>query len=264
MQSDNNKIMKAIRNIFILFFFLSSIHATAMTDAEAMKIYHEANIAYQKLDYEKCIQLYEQLVKNKHVSPEVYFNLGNAYFKAGNFAKAILNYERTKKLTPDDEDVNFNLKIASLKVIDKIESVPEIFYKRWINSLSTLLTSDTFTIIFILMVWLLFVSAAFYVIGQSVFLRKISFFGIIIFLLLSIAGGVIAARSHAIMNVDKQGIIMTSSVYVKSSPDEKGNDLFILHEGTKVDVMDVLNNWRKIRIANGSIGWMKAEEMEII
>jgi tetratricopeptide (TPR) repeat protein len=256
--------MKTLKIFFGLFFLLNVIRIQAMTDAEAMNIYHQANIAYQKLDYEKSIQKYEELIKNKHVSPEVYFNLGNAYFKAGNFAKAILNYERTKKLDPEDEDANFNLKIASLKVVDKIESVPEIFYKRWINSVSTLLPSDTFTFIFILMIWLLFISAALYVTGRSVTIRKVSFYAIIFFLCFSAASGVIAARSHAKMNLDKQGIIMTSSVYVKSSPDEKGNDLFILHEGTKVEVMDELNNWRKIRIANGSIGWMKIEEMEII
>lgn len=256
--------MKALKILLGLFFILGGIRSSAMTDAQALNIYHEGNIAYQKLDYDKSIQKYEELIKNNHVSPEVYFNLGNAYFKAGNFAKAILNYERTKKLEPEDEDANFNIKIASLKVVDKIESVPEIFYKRWINGLSTVLPSGMFTIIFIIMIWLLFVSATLYVTGHSVAMRKISFFGIVFFLFFSVASGVIAARSHAIMNVDKQGIIMTSSVYVKSSPDEKGNDLFILHEGTKVDVMDELNNWRKIRIANGSIGWMKIDEMEII
>ncbi len=236
----------------------------AITKTDALKIYHEANIAYQKLDFETSIRKYEELLKNNQVSTEVYYNLGNSYFKAGNFAKAILNYERAKKLEPEDEDANFNLKIASLKVVDKIETVPEIFYKRWINRLSTILPANTFSILLIIMVWLLFISAALYVAGHAVAVRKISFVSILLFLVLTIATGILASRSHQIASVDKQGIIMTSSVYIKSSPDDKGNDLFILHEGTKVEVLDELNNWRKIRIANGGIGWMRMDEMEII
>ncbi len=258
--------MKTHLRIFLtcLTLLLSVSVAFCISEKDALKIYHEANIAYQKLDYEKSILKYEELIKNKQVSPEVFFNLGNAYFKAGNFAKAILNYERAKKLEPEDEDANFNLKIASLKVVDKIESVPEIFYKRWINNLSTIMPADTFSILFILLIWLLFASAALYVAGHTVRIRKISFVLIIFFLCLSTAAGILASRSHARAIVDKQGIIMTSSVYVKSSPDEKGNDLFILHEGTKAEVLDELNGWRKIRIANGGIGWMKSDEMEII
>ena len=247
-----------------LFFLLQSQIAIGFSNSEALKIYHSANISYQKLDYENSIHQYEQLIKNKSISEEVYFNLGNSYFKAGNFAKAILNYERAKKLDPDDEDINFNLKIASLKVVDKIESVPEIFYKKWINQFSIFLPPDTFSIILIILVWMLFASAAFYVAAHSVIGKKISFVFIVIIFCLTCVGGVMAARSHAIARIDKQSIIMSASVYIKSSPDEKGNDLFILHEGTKIDVLDELNNWIKIRIANGSVGWMKSEEMEII
>jgi tetratricopeptide (TPR) repeat protein len=250
--------------IWLLFLFLCSQITLGFTSGEALKIYHEANIAYQKLDYENSIRLYEQLIKNKSVSEEVFYNLGNSYFKSGNFAKAILNYERAKKLDPDDEDINFNLKIASLKVVDKIESVPEIFYKKWINQFSLLFPPNIFSVILIIMVWLFFASAIGYVVVHSIWGKKISFVLLILFLFLTGISAVMAVRSHAIAHIDQQSIIMSASVYVKSSPDEKGNDLFILHEGTKVDVLDQLNNWKKIRIANGSIGWMKSDEMEII
>jgi tetratricopeptide (TPR) repeat protein len=258
--------MKINLKIFLvcLVFIFAGSSAFSISEKDALKIYHEANIAYQKLDYETSIRKYEELVKNHQVSTEVYFNLGNAYFKAGNFAKAILNYERAKKLEPEDEDANFNLKIASLKVVDKIENVPEMFYKRWINNFSTIMPADTFSIIFIFLIWLLFASAALYVAGNTVRIRKLSFIALIFFICLSTASGILASRSHARASVDKQGIIMTSSVYVKSSPDDKGNDLFILHEGTKTEILDELNGWSKIRIANGGIGWMKSDEMEII
>jgi tetratricopeptide (TPR) repeat protein len=250
-----------ILNIIIL---TAAFFSTLFASADALKTYHEANIAYQKLDYPKSIQLYEDLIKNKSESIEIYYNLGNAYFKSGDFSKAILNYERAARLNPDDEDVNFNLKIASLKVVDKIESVPEIFYKRWINNFSLMLSSDTWTWILVLFVWVLFSLAAVYLLSRTSEAKKLSFLFLILFIAITSATFLIASRSHSITNIDEKAIVMASSVYVKSSPDEKGNDLFILHEGTKVEILDKLNEWRKIRIANGSIGWMKADEMEKI
>lgn len=259
-----NKIKKYSFYLIFIQLSLNSEVIYGLSKSDALKIYHEANISYQKLDYEKSIKLYAQLIKEKHLSAEVFYNLGNSYFKAGNFAKAILNYERAKKLLPDDEDVNFNMKIASLKVVDKIESVPEVFYKKWINNLSILFPANILSIILITMIWLLFLSAAIYVTGRTVAIKKVSFILLVIFFCMTFVSGVLAARSHAIARLDIQAVIMSSSVYVKSSPDEKGNDLFILHEGTKVDVLDNLNNWKKIRIANGSIGWIKSDEIEII
>jgi tetratricopeptide (TPR) repeat protein len=256
--------MKYLINILCFLIFSIPQNSSGYNRTEALKVYHEANIAYQKLDYDKCISLYEQLIKNNSVAEEVYFNLGNAYFKKGNTAKAILNYERARKLEPEDEDVNFNLKIASLKVVDKIESVPEVFYKKWISSVSSIFPESTWSVITILFIWLLFISLALYVTSLTVNIKKIFFVFAGVLFILTITSGILTAHSYAITNLDEQAIIISSSVYVKSSPDEKGNDLFILHEGTKVDVLDKLNEWMKIRIANGGIGWLKSLEMEKI
>src|SRR6187455_2725816 len=111
--------MKKIISLLAIIYFQSILVANGIT-SDPLKVYHEANIAYQKQEYEQSIKLYEDLVKNGDISFTVYYNLGNAYFKSGNFSKAILNYERALKISPDDEDANFNLKIASLKVVDKI------------------------------------------------------------------------------------------------------------------------------------------------
>jgi tetratricopeptide (TPR) repeat protein len=233
----------------------------SISETEALKIYHEANIAYQKLDYEKSIKLFNSLLDHNYRSVEIYFNLGNAYFKAGDFSKAILNYERAKKIEPEDEDTNFNLKIASLKVVDKVDQAPQIFYKRWMTGLAESLPSNIWTILFIILVWLFFIALSLYVIGRTVTSKKVAFFSLLLFLIVTVSTGVLMLKSHVLTNVDKQAIIMSSSVYIKSSPDEKGNDLFILHEGTKAEVLDQIGDWSKIRIGNGSVGWLKTTEM---
>jgi tetratricopeptide (TPR) repeat protein len=248
----------------ILLLLTALVFPAATSGFDAIGNYRQANIAYQKQDFEQSIKLYEELIKNNKVSSDIFYNLGNAYFKNGNFSKAILNYERSLKLSPDDEDAMFNLKIASLKVVDKMESVPEIFYKKWLNAIARILPSNSWTILFIVMIWILFSSLAFYFLGNSVRIKKISFLLTILFLVFTAATGFIAARSHSINNVEEKAIIMSSSVYIKSSPDDKGNDLFILHEGTKVEILDKLNTWSKIRIANGGIGWMPSGDLEKI
>lgn len=251
-----------MKAFLLVYFLFSSLVISASTDYQ--KVFHDANIAYQKMDYEKSIELYSSLVKDGKVSSDVFYNLGNSYFKRGDFPKAILNYERAKKLAPDDEDISFNIKLAGLKVVDKMEAVPEIFYKRWFNALARSISADNWATLFVAMIWLLLGSAAYYFLAKSVGAKKLAFTLLLLFLLLSISSGLMASRSHQITYTDKHAIIMAASVYVKSSPDENGNDQFILHEGTKVEVLDELNEWNKIRIANGSVGWMKSDEMERI
>ncbi len=255
--------MKQKRQFALLLLFSLSTFLFAQKK-DALTIFHEANMAYQKQDYSKSVSLYEELLKDGNISSEVYFNLGNSYFKEGNVPKAIINYERAKKLSPDDEDVAFNLKIASLKVVDRIDNVPEVFYKRWIRSMATILPANTWSIVFVIMIWMVFMSAGFYVFTHRSAMKKVSFISCIIFSIFAVSTYMMSARSYSISEVEEQAIIISSSVYVKSSPDEKGNDLFILHEGTKVEVLEPFEGWKKIRIANGTIGWLKINEIEKI
>lgn len=253
--------MKKLIHIFLILLVSKSTFAQ---QKNALAVYHQANIAYQKLDYTGAIKLYEQLLKEGNLSTEVYFNLGNSYFKEGNVPRAIINYERAKKLSSDDEDIDFNLKIASLKVVDRIDNVPEVFYKRWLRNLATIFPANRWSITFVIMIWLVFISAGFYIISRSSSFKKISFIASIVFAIFSIFTYIFSARSYSILHVEEQAIVISSSVYVKSSPDEKGNDLFILHEGTKVEVLEPFEGWKKIRIANGTIGWLKLNEIEKI
>lgn len=249
----------------IVFFSLFLLSFSALAESkQAVDLYHKANIAYQKQDYSSAISNYEQLIKMNRISPEVYYNLGNAWFKTGNISKAILNYERAHKLDPEDEDINFNMKIASLKVVDKIEAVPQVFYKRWINSIASILPGNSWSTIFIISIWLLAGSIAAFLIIRETLFKKISFILILIFGTISIVFYTMASRSYSIGYEEQHAVVMSPSVYIKSSPNEKGNDLFILHEGTRVEVLEELDKWKKIRIANGTVGWMNGSELEII
>lgn len=245
----------------VMICLLTSYHASAKNpEAEYLK----AGEYYQKLDYENAIRTYEELLKAGHVAPEVHYNLGNCYFKTGHVASALLNYERARKLAPDDEDIDFNMKIASLKVVDKMDAVPEIFYRRWLKSMASAFTTDAWAKLFIGSIWVLFIFFSMYLVVASASLKKFALASALAFAVFTACIFILAQKNYALNYVDQQAIVTSASVYVKSSPDEKGTDQFIIHEGTKVDVLDELGDWKKIRIINGSIGWLKGTEIEII
>lgn len=256
------KMLTKYRLVFTLLFAISI--AMKISAQNYLEAYHKANIAYQQNDYAKAIELYENLLSQGQYAPELYFNLGNAWYKKGNIPKSILNYERALKMSPKDEDIQFNLKMASLQLVDKIDPVPQIFYKRWINSFTQLLSANEWSKLTTLLLWLSLICSVIYLFGFSVSLRKTGFILSLVFLVFFIFAFFFSGKSYSDTHLDQSAIVMSPSVYVKSSPDSKGNDLFIIHEGTKVELLDELNDWKKIRLVNGSIGWILNSEIEII
>ena len=268
-QCDNPKL--TIRNskshiyIWLLILSLPMMFSSPARGADTvMTKYDRGNRFYQQQDYENAIKSYEDVLKADRISPDIYFNLGNSYFKTGNVAQSILNYERAHKLAPNDEDIDFNLKLAELKVVDKIDPIPEVFYKRWINTLALALKMDVWSRICIALMWLTAFLFAAFVIASSAGRKKTFFVLGLIALLLTLTSYYFDTVQDDIVNHDQHAIVMAASSYVKSSPDEKGNDQFILHEGTKVEVLDEYSDWKKIKIANGTVGWIKAKDIEVI
>ena len=226
--------------------------------------FQKANELYQKQNYDSAAKIYEHLVGQEYYSSEVYYNLANCYYKLNNVSHAVLNYERALKLKPDDDDILFNLKVAQLKVVDKIETVPEIFYVRWIKKISSLLTTDNWSWIVIACSWIIFIFAAMYLVSSAVVVKRIGFLMAVIFLFITIGVFLLARESYSNQVLQKRAVVMSMSSYVKSSPGDNNTDLFVLHEGTRMDILDSYDNWVKIRIANGSIGWVKSADIEEI
>ena len=245
----------------LMFVVLSPISVFAF---EPSWEYQKANNLYQKNRYDSAAKIYEKLISEEFFSTEVYFNLGNCYYKTNKNAKAILNYERALKFKPNDEDVLFNLKVAQLKVVDKIETVPEIFYVRWIKNLSSIFSVNGWAKAITICVWLMFIFAAVYAVSQSSALKKASLLFTLSFLIFTSAAWFLAKQNYELTKINKSAIIMNESVYVKSSPGENNTDLFLLHEGTKASILDEFENWEKIKIANGSVGWVKKSVLEEI
>jgi len=215
-------------------------------------------------DYEKALEIWKDLYNTGYRSAELDYNIGNAYFKVNNIPGAILYFERAHLIKPADEDINYNLQIARTMVTDRFEEIPELFFVRWFNFLSLILSTNTWAklslITFILC--LFFLSVFFY---SSAYKLKVLGFWLSLFLLVSsLASFSLSARNRSLVLNSNKAIIFNPLVSGKSSPDDSGTDLFVLHEGTKVTVEDGVGEWYEIRLSDGNKGWIPANSLEII
>ena len=224
----------------------------------------EAEEAYAKEDYTQAIELYESVLKSYGESAMVYYNLGNAYYKAGKVAPAILNYERALLLNPGDSDSRFNLQVARQKTVDKIEPIGEFFLTRWIGTVEDVYSADGWAKWGVASCVLFIGCLVLFLFSKWIRLKKIGFFAGICFLLISLVANLFADSQQDKLLHRADAIVFASTVTVKSSPDASGTDLFILHEGTKVTIKSTLGEWSEIQLEDGNVGWMPSKEIQQI
>ena len=224
----------------------------------------EADSAYIRGQYQQAIKDYEMLLK-QGASADLYYNLGNAYYRSENITRAVLNYERALLLSPGDRDVRFNLQIARAKTIDKIVPESEMFFFTWYRSLVSLMSVDAWAWTALIALALLIVLLLVYLFSERIWLRKVGFFGGFVLLILFALSNLFAWQQKQDLLFRKGAIVISPSVTVKSTPAKNGTDLFILHEGTKVSITDgTMKGWMGIRIADGKEGWIESNMIEEI
>lgn len=223
--------------------------------------FEQANAAYNAGLYDSARVCYERILATDVESVPVYYNLGNAYYKMREFPMAIYYYEKALKLDPSNEEVQTNLAIANQAIVDKIEPVPESFIvKGWRNA-RAMLSCDSWAWCSIVCFALLLLSLFLFLRSRKVGLRKLGFFAGIVLLLAFALSVIFATQLKQTAQTQDQAILTTPTVMVKSSPSEESVDLFVLHEGAKVSILESSNGWCKIRIANGSMGWLTEDSM---
>lgn len=236
-----------------------TVGAKAQTSAEQW--FEQANTAYNAGNYDTALILYNNVIDSELESVPLYFNMGNTYYKMREYPMAIYYYEKALKLDPSNDDVRTNLAIANLAIVDKIEEVPQSFIQKGWKGLKQSLSGQQWTVLSIVAFALLLVSAFLFLRSRRIGLRKLGFFGGMVMLVVFVLSVLFASQQKQASLKEDQAIIMASTVTVKSTPNEASVDLFVLHEGTKVQILDEAGGWNKIKIANGSIGWLQDETM---
>lgn len=261
----NNNRNKGLAKAVVAVLMLSVPISGHAADSYVDSLFNVGNTAYSEGRWGDAADAYSSIEKLGMESAALYCNLGNAYYKSGDIARAMLYYERSLKIDPSYSDARYNRNVASEFVQDRIEPVPEFILKTWVRSLCYSLDSDTWAVTGLVFLAIMVASLLLLFLSSTTSLKGTGFFSAIVFLLLAIFSLSFSFWQKSDYSRKDGAIIMLPVVSVKSSPSaETSTDLFILHEGTKVLILDEVGDWRNIELADGRQGWMKSSDMEVI
>jgi len=250
--------LKRLTLLFIVFL-------TGLLNADEWQHYFaEGNHLYQQAEYEKAIERYEKIIDYGYESGELYFNLGNAYFKMNQIGWARLYYEKAALYLKNDDAVVQNLTMVKLRLVDQIESPPELFLSVWWNAVLNLFSMQALTILVILFLWstLFIAGLRLYLVRRGIKDRIKSILGIVLLVFFVIT--IIFFHKIYIFETSDFGVILENKVTLRAEPGDAGTELFILHEGSKVEIIRNTPEWMEVRLEDGKTGWLKNTALEKI
>lgn len=251
--------MKKIFTLVLLAFSLVNLYAD-----EKGELWTKANDAYSMGQYETALNDYVEIEKDGYQSYKLYYNMGNAWYKTGNIGKAILYYEKALKLNPAGEDALNNLQIAKLQTLDKIDVLPEFILATWVKDIRNMMSSNAWgytAVAFFAAVCILMLLFKF---APTTGGRKLSFVLACVAFLLFVFSLLFAANLRSNAKSEDYAVVMVPVSNVKSAPNSTGNNLFILHEGSKVEILEQAGKWCRIEISDGRQGWLESRDIEVI
>lgn len=245
------------KSMLVLMLLMTTLSANAVTK-------QDADAEYAKGNYVQAIKDYEELLK-QGTSVELYYNLGNAYYRTDNITRAVINYERALLLAPGDKDVRFNLQMARSKTIDKITPESEMFFITWYHSLVNLMSVDGWAMLAVLSMVAALLLLLVYLFIDNMLMRKVGFFGSIVFFAVFLFSNLFAFQQKRELENRRGAVVIVPSVSVKKTPAQNSSDEFVIHEGTRVMIADdTMKEWKAIRLDDGKEGWVMTKQIEKI
>ncbi|HWY12791.1 MAG TPA: tetratricopeptide repeat protein [Bacteroidia bacterium] len=249
--------MFKLRNIFMLLFLI----ATSVAFGNDLLL--KAEKAYEKREYKKAIETYEELIKDGYTSDNLFYNLGNAYYRNNQLGKAIYNYERAKKINPYNEDVKNNLTLAYSKTIDKIEVKENFFISAVKTNVLSSFTTTAWAWLTIGASFLFFLMMYLFIAGSSVLLKRISFFASLVLVIAFFITYFLGNSAKKAKEENSFAIITATETKVYTEPTSTANSKFGLHEGTRVRIVELNADWILIKLENGNEGWLRLNDVGV-
>ena len=258
-----NSEFRRLNIIAVILTFVMAFLGTATLQAQEseQQLFDEANAAYNNGDFEAAVEGYTKIEDLGKESAMLFFNKANAYYKLKNYPMSILYYEKALVLDPTNEDIKTNLQIANLTKVDKIDPVPQSVFVKWWQAAKDSLRPNAWAWLSLTLLFLALVLLLVFFLSRTQALRKTGFFLALIFFVFFVFAVIFAAQSRHDYFTHDDAIIIAPSVTMMSAPVKSGQELLILHEGTKVKVVGSMDDWNKVRLSDGNIGWIKADNM---
>lgn len=227
-------------------------------------VFEQANKSYENKKYREAAELYESILLTGEFSSELYYNLGNSYYRSNQLGKAILNYERALQLAPSDGDIQHNLKVAKHELVDNFGIVEPFFLRKWWFNAADSLSSSAWAIIGLLFLWAGIAGLILWLIGKERTQRKKGFFiGGILLLVSALPFLLAVSRKNNEVN-SQAAIVLQKEITLRSAPDKESTEVVLIHEGSKVALLDNIGDWYKVRLSNGEQGWLPESGFEKI
>lgn len=250
------------RAIFIFTIFIFSLSGIAAQTPQER--YAQAGELYSSGDFSGAAAIYRKLYEEGFRNSDLLYNAGNAFFKTGDYASAILFYERARLVDPADEDIGYNLQIARSRVTDRFETIPQLFFVRWFDFMALLAPTNVWAIIALALFVAAMLCAVIFLTIARAKGRLLSFWLAVVALLFSALTVSLALRNDSLVNHNSGAVITCSIVTGRSAPGDNGSELFIIHSGSKVTVEQELGGFLEVRLPDGHKGWIRSECMEKI
>lgn len=257
-------IMNYLRKYLLSILLVTSITFALRGEDAVIDKFNEGISYYNAGSYEEALEVWNTLYLTGYRSAELNYNIGNAYFKLNNIPQSILFYERAYLLKPADENINYNLQIARTLVVDRFQEIPELFFVRWYNFVALLRSTNTWAKTGLISFVLCLIFLSLYIYTSRHRYKVIGFWLAVFLLFSSVTSMAFSFRNRSLVLNSQKAIISNPIVNGKSSPDDSGTDLFVLHEGTKVSIEDKVGEWLEIRLSDGNVGWVPVNSLNII
>jgi tetratricopeptide (TPR) repeat protein len=255
-----NSIIRYILTLLFIFLFVRD----AVSQDTSTEKFNQGVTYFTSGSYNEALKIWTDIYNTGYRSANLNYNIGNAYFKLNNIPGAILFYERAYRLNPADENINYNLQIARTLIVDRFQEIPELFFVRWYNFMSLFLSTNSWAKISIGSFILCLLLSSLYIYSSRYRHKVIGFWLALFFFILTLASFAFTVRNKSLVYDSHKAIISSPLVSGKSSPDNSGTDLFVLHEGTKVSIEDEVGEWFEIRLSDGNKGWVPVNSLNII
>lgn len=244
--------------LYIFLFFCGSLFA------QNEKYFDQGNTLYNEGKYTEALDRYEAILKTDVHSAELYFNIANAHYKLNHIAPSIYYYEKAIALKPNDKDIKNNLAFANNMKVDAIDNLPEIGLSKFVKNFAKTMSFDNWAILSIVLVTLFVLLYLAYYFAYATGKKRLYFVSSMLSLFLTFIALGFTFYNYDLVQKNNPAIVFAQESEVKSEPNKRSDEAFILHEGTKVQVLDTVNNWKKIKLSDGKTGWISNSDIKML
>lgn len=249
-----------MRNVLYILSLMLSFASLAQNQTN----FEEANTLYNEGKYAEAIDKYSAILDTDQHSVSLYFNLANAHYKLNNIAPSIYYYEKALLLAPNDDDIKNNIAFARNMTVDAIDSIPEAGFSKLLNNITNTYSFDVWAKIAVALVFCFVVLFLIYYFSYTSFKKRLTFIGSLLSLFLVCITLLLAFHKYNLDRLDRPAIVFVQESKVKSEPNLRSEESFRLHEGTKVQVLDTVKKWKKIKLSDGKIGWILSDDIKML